>query len=90
MYTQVSNTAALNLYRNRLHYQIARSVPGYYLDGEEAHMMMLSGLKAQRLSMSEEERRFMLQANALMSQGTGLTGSTSPPLLGNREGSNST
>jgi ribosomal protein S18 acetylase RimI-like enzyme len=62
---QTSNQAALKLYGSRLDYQRDRTVCRYYLDGEDAHLMLCAGLRARWRALSEQERQAVRAANAL-------------------------
>jgi hypothetical protein len=62
---QTSNHAALKLYSDRLAYRRDRTVGSYYLDGEDAHLMLCAGLRARWQALCEEERTAVRAANAL-------------------------
>jgi GNAT superfamily N-acetyltransferase len=62
---QTSNSAALKLYGSRLLYERDRTVTRYYLDGEDAHLMLCAGLRARWQALSEQERAAVRAANAL-------------------------
>jgi len=42
--TQVSNTEALRLYRDKMEYQVERTISSYYVDKEDAHFLVRRGL----------------------------------------------
>lgn len=54
---QVSNKAAIALYRDQLGYVCDRTVPGYYHDGEDAYLMVLTDLQTQQAQLSPEQRQ---------------------------------
>jgi hypothetical protein len=66
----VSNKAAISLYRDQLGYVCDRTVSRYYHDGEDAHLMVRTGLQDQLESMPAEQRQEMKRQNGLSDAST--------------------